>query len=97
MLRPRCGSIATSKVSWPIFRFVAERPSDGFQQVGGEDFLGFHGHRAGLDLRKVENVADQVQQVGAGAVNGAGEFDLLVGQVAVGVLGQLLARESGCC
>ena len=77
----------------PVFRFVAERPADGFQQIGGENLLGFHGHRAGFDLREVENVADQVQQVGAGAVDGAGEFDLLVGQVAVGVFGQLLAQN----
>src|SRR6202020_2173066 len=76
-----------------VFGFVAERPSDRFQQVGGEDVLGLHRHRTRLDLRKVENVADQVQQVGAGTVNGAGKFDLLGGQVAVGVFGQLLAQN----
>jgi hypothetical protein len=42
--------------------------------------VGVHRHRAGFDLREVENVADQVEQVGAGAVNGARELDLFAAQ-----------------
>ena len=57
------------------------------------DLLGIDRDRAGLDLRQVEDVADEVEQVGAGAVNGAGELDLLGGQVAVRVVGQLLAED----
>ena len=60
-----------------ILRLVTERPSHHFQQVGEEYFLRLDGHCAGLDLGEIENVADQVEQVGAGAVNGAGKFDLL--------------------
>ena len=67
----------TSKAEPPVFRFVAERAGDHVEQAGEEDFFGLHRHRARFDLRQIENVADQVQQVGAGAVNGAREFDLL--------------------
>ena len=42
---------------------------------------------------KIENVADQVQQVGARAMNRAGELDLFRSQVAVGVVGELLAEN----
>ena len=49
--------------------------------------------RAGFDLGEIENVADQVEQVGAGAVNGAGKFDLLRGEVVIGVLAELLAQH----
>ena len=70
-----------------VLRFVAERARDHVEQAGEEDFFGFDRNRAGFDLRQVENVADQVQQVGAGAVNGARKLDLLGGQVAVRVVG----------
>ena len=76
-----------------VFRLVPERPPDGFQQARGQDLLGIHRHGAGLDLGKVEDVADQIQQVGAGAVDGAGEFDLLARQIAVRVFGELLAED----
>jgi hypothetical protein len=69
-----------------IFRLVAERPRHHFQQAGEEDFFRFHRHRAGFDLGQVQNVADEVEQVRAGAVDGAGEFDLLGRQVAVGIV-----------
>ena len=59
------------------FRLVAERPRHHVEQVGEEHLLGVDRDRAGLDLRQIENVADEVEQVGAGAVDGAGELDLL--------------------
>ena len=77
MLRPRCGSISTSNDSCAVVRLVPERPRDRVEQVGDEDFLRIDRDRAGLDLRQIEDVADQVQQVGAGAVDGARELDLL--------------------
>ena len=52
-----------------------------------------HRHGAGLDLRQVEDVVDEVEQVRAGAVDRLGEADLLGGEVAVRVLGQDL-REN---
>jgi len=77
----------------PVLRFVAERASHGLQEIGGEDFLRVHRDRTRFDLGEVEDVADQVEQVGARAMNGPCELDLLAGQIAVGVFGQLLAED----
>ena len=77
----------------PVVGLVPERPRDGVEQVGDEHLLGVDRDGAGLDLRQVENVADQVQQVGAGAVDGARELDLLRRQVAVRVVAELLAED----
>ncbi len=49
--------------------------------------------RAGFDLGQVEDVVDQPEQVGARVVDGVGELDLLVGQIALGVLGQQLRQD----
>src|ERR1700759_1541167 len=76
-----------------IFRFVAERPPDHIEQIVEIDFFRLDRYGSGLDLRQVENVADQVQQVRPRAVNGAREFDLLAAQVAFRILGQLLAQD----
>ena len=67
----------------PVVRLVPERPGDRFDQVGDEHLLRVHRDGAGFDLRQVENVADQVEQVGARAMDGAGELHLLGRQVAV--------------
>ena len=74
-------------------RLVPERPRHRVEQVRQVELLGVDRDGAGLDLRQVEDVADEVQQVAAGAVDGARELDLLVGEVAVGVLAQLLAED----
>ena len=49
--------------------------------------------RARLDLRQVENVVDQVQEVVAGSVDGAGVSALLLGQVALGVVPELIGQQ----
>ena len=72
---------------------MAERPRHHVEQVGEENLLGIDRDRAGFDLRQIENVADQIEQVGAGAVDGAGELDLFAGQVAFRVVGELLAED----
>jgi hypothetical protein len=72
---------------------VPERARDHVEQVGERDLLGVHCDGAGLDLGQVENVADQVQQIGAGAVDGAGELDLLTREVAIRVVGELLPQD----
>ena len=92
-LRVRCGSLCTSKLKPPVFRLVTERAGHHVEQAGEEDLLGFHRDGSGFDLREIENVADQVQQIGPGAVNGARELDLLRGQIAVRVVGELLAQH----
>jgi hypothetical protein len=93
MLRRESGSISTSNDSCGGSRPRAERPLDGVAAGWRRDLLGVDRHGAGLDLRQVEDVADQVQQVGAGAVDGARELDLLGRQVAVRVFGELLAED----
>ena len=92
-LRPSAGSRSHVERQLLGSRPRAGRARDRVEQVGEEDFLGFDRDRAGLDFGQVENVADQVEQVGAGAVDGAGEFDLLAGEVAVGVVAELLAEN----
>ena len=72
---------------------VLEGAGDHVEEVREVDLLGLHGHRARLDLRQVEDVGDQVEQVGAGAVDRPRELHLPRRQVAVGVVGQLLAED----
>src|SRR5262249_3423020 len=74
-------------------RLVAERACRGIEQIGDEDFLGIDRHRAGLDLGEIENVGDQVKEIRAGTLNGAGKLDLLRCQVAFGILRQLLSQD----
>ena len=93
MLRPRCGSISTSKDSCRFSASWRNGRATASSRFGEEDLLGVDRDGAGFDLRQIENVADQVEQVGAGAVDGAGELDLLGRQVAVGVVGELLAED----
>ncbi|GAA3067997.1 hypothetical protein GCM10020254_09660 [Streptomyces goshikiensis] len=55
--------------------------------------LGVDVHLAGLDLRQVEDVVDQLEQVRAGGVDDARVLDLLGGEVAGGVLGEQLGED----
>ena len=50
-------------------------------------------HRAGLDLRQVEDVVDQAEQIGAGAMDRARELGLLFVEVALLVVGQQLRQD----
>ena len=77
----------------PGFGFVPERPRDGIDQVREENLLRVDGDRAGFDLRQIENVADEVQQIGARTLDGARELDLLRRKVALGIVGELLAQN----
>ncbi len=76
-----------------VFRLVTEGPRDGFEQRSEEDLFRFDRYGARFDLGKIENVADEVEQVGSGAMNGARKLDLLRREAAVGVLGELLAQH----
>jgi hypothetical protein len=51
-------------------------------------------NRSGFDLRKVEDVVDEREQVGAGAEDGAGELGLLLVQVALRVVASSFERIS---
>ena len=92
-LRAGCGSISTSNARLAVLGHVAERPRRRSRAGREADLLDIDRDRAGLDLRQVEDVVDQVEQVGAGAVDGARELDLLRREVAVGVVGELLAED----
>ena len=83
MWRPTFGVEVRDERQRARFRLVAEVALDRLAQVREQQVLGLDRDRAGFDLRQVEDVADQVQQVGARAVDGLGELDL--------------ARRSGCC
>ena len=61
---------------------MAEVAFDVFAQPVERDFLDLDCHRAGFDFREIENIVDEVEQVGAGRVDVAGKLDLPVGKVA---------------
>ncbi len=48
---------------------------------------------AGFDARQIQHLVDQGQKIFAGGVDGPGELDLLVGEVARGVLGQQVRQQ----
>ena len=52
-----------------------------------------HGHRPRLDLREVQDLADQIEQVRAGREDGLREFNLLVGEVVLRVLREQLRQN----
>ena len=93
MVRSSVGEKLDLELQAAILGLVAERPRDHLQQVAEIHLFGVHRDRARLDLRQIQNVADQIQQIGAGAVDGARELHLLAGQVAVRIFGQLLAQD----
>ena len=72
---------------------VAEAPLDRAVQVVDAHLADVDRDRARLDLRQVEDVVDQHQQVVARRVDRLRELDLLAGQVAVRVLAQLVGED----
>ena len=72
---------------------VAEAALHRLGQVGEGQRFGLHGDGAGLDLRQVEDVGDEHQQVTAGGVDVARELDLFGRQVAGGIDRELLAQD----
>ena len=57
----------------------------------------FDGDGAGFDFGKVENVADEIQEIGAGRMNIFRELHLLRLQVSFRIVRQSAAPGSGCC
>src|SRR5688572_27555433 len=74
------------------FGNVAEAALDRVANTDERNFLGLYRDGAGFDLRQVENIADQIQQVRARGVNVPGELDLFAGQVALGIVRKLLGE-----
>jgi hypothetical protein len=50
---------------------------------------------AGLDLGKVKDVIDQVEEVVAGGLNRLRVFDLLLRQIFLGIIGKQLGQDQG--
>ena len=46
-----------------------------------------------LDLRQIQDVVNQRQQIAAGTVNRLGKLDLARRQIVVGIVGQLLCQH----
>ncbi len=75
------------------FCLVAERTRDHIHQVREEYLFRIYGHGARLDLRQIQNVADEIQKIGTGAVDGSGKLDLFAGEIAFRIFRQLLAQD----
>ncbi len=76
-----------------VLRLVAERAAYRLQQIAEVDLFSIDRHGSGFDLGQIEDVADEIQQIGPRAVDGAREFHLFVAQVSLRILGQLLAEN----
>ncbi len=70
-----------------------EHATQAFDQAFHLGVFGAHFELAGFHLGDVENVVDQVEQVVAGRIDGFGELDLLVAEVALAVLRQQLGQD----
>src|SRR5579872_1215789 len=76
-----------------VLRFVAEVPADRIDKVDKQHLFGINGDGSGLNLREIKNVTDEVEQVGASAMNGACKLHLFGREIAFAVVGQLLAKD----
>ena len=67
-------------VEWQPLRLghVAEASIDGVAQAGESNFLDLDGNCSGFDLGEIQNVVDQMQQIGARRMNVAGELHLAI-------------------
>ena len=74
-------------------RHVLEGAVDEGRELGEADLARVHDHRARLDLREVEDVVDEHQQVGARRVDGLRELGLAPREVALGVLRELVGED----
>ena len=72
---------------------VPERPLQERRKLGEGPIRDLQSDSSRLDLRKVEDVVDQTQQVGARRANDRRVLGLLRKQVSLGVVGQLLRQD----
>ena len=68
-----------SEIEALVFGDVTEGTVEVVLQVGQRQVAGFDRHRSGFDLREVEDVVDQRQQIVSGSVDRLGEVDVLGG------------------
>src|ERR1700692_2361574 len=69
-----------------IFGLVRERTFHHIQQAREENFLRLDRYRARFDLRQIQNVGDQIEQVRSSAMNRARELDLLIRQISIRIV-----------
>src|SRR4051812_3317021 len=75
------------------FAHVAERALDVFAQLSERQFAHVQCDRARLNLRQIENVVDEPQQVAAGAMDRFSKFDLLWREIAFRVYRELIGED----
>ncbi len=72
---------------------MPEWPRHHFEKIAEGDLLRLDGDRSGLDLRQVQDIADEIEKVGARTMDRLCEFNLLGRQVSVGVFPELLPED----
>src|ERR1700749_5163867 len=77
----------------PIFSLMAEGPSDRLHQSCKSNFLCFDRNGTGFDLRKVEDIADQVEQICSSSMNGARKFYLRRSKITSRIVAELLPQD----
>ncbi len=76
-----------------VLRNLREGAVDMIAQGRERGFADIQRDGAGFDLGEVQNIVDEAEKVGTGMMDRTGEFDLFVGQIALGVLGQELGQD----
>src|SRR5215469_1134444 len=61
------------------------------EQLNQRQLLRLYVQSSGLDLRQVEDVADELEQIGARLVNALGKGDLLLGEMS----GRVVRKQPG--
>ena len=74
-------------------RHLPECPLDVIVQVGEQHAADFHFHHSGLDLGEIENLVDQLQQIGARRMDRPRKFPLLVAESVFGIGKELRENE----
>src|SRR6185369_3418966 len=77
----------------PCFGLVTEGPADCIEQAGEQELFRIDSDGSGFNLRQVENVTDEIQQICARTMNSAREFRLLRREISVRVVGELLPQN----
>src|ERR1700760_4625749 len=69
-----------------VLRLVAERPRHGLKQISEDYLFRVNRDRTRLDLRQIEDIGDEVEEIGARAMDRARKLNLPFGEIAVGIL-----------
>ena len=81
------------ELEFPVGGYLSEIPPDVILEIGEIELAHVERDGAGFDLREVEDVVDERQELGAGSVNRLGELHLLLAEVSVGIVRQQLGEH----